>query len=182
MMTLNIRHLIRSRSPIRAAGAQPKGWSDMPGIREYRARNHVSRSIKVGESDGFSREIVIETVDRFRSCGQTLHDRPELYMTLENECRVRFVVKREGVAVVWTPGWGIDVHWSPGTEPDYVQGYDGRDNCPFVDGPCKNDGSSLADGEQAQPAFRQGVDAVWALLEDWWRSHAPGHREDGDAS
>lgn len=143
----------------------------MPDIRQYRSRNHVMRKVAIGEYNGFTREIVLETVDRFRSCGQTLHDKPELYSSLENEMRVRFLVRKNGVAVVWTPGWGIDIHWSPGTEPDFLDGVDSRDECPFVDGPCKSDGSSLADGDQAWPAFRQGMEDVWLLLQGWWRNN-----------
>lgn len=146
----------------------------MADIREYRRKNHVNHIIPVAVIDGFERFFSVQTVDRFRSCGRTNHADPIDFRQMENEVRVQFGVRKNGVAVVWTPGWGIDVHYPAGREPEYLKGWDAAPNCQFVGGPCKSDGSALADGEQAHPAFREGMDALWELLERWWHRNARG--------
>lgn len=80
---------------------------------------------------------------------------------------ITVAVEQDGVWAVWAPGWGVDIHWPANKGPAYLQGISDNE-CEYVGGACKCDGSSLADGEQFWPAFREGgVEAVLALLRKW---------------
>lgn len=45
-----------------------------------------------------------------------------------------------------------------------------RDDCPYTDGPCYYDGSSLQADEFAPTFIANGADAVWEMLEERYKS------------
>lgn len=144
-------------------------------IRDFKRNAHANHRIKVGERNGFTHWCCFATCDRY-----VQGEAPNGNRYIDNEVGMRctFAVEKDGIWIVWNPGWGIDCHWPADNAPKYLSN-SGDNPCEYVGGKCKSDGSSLADGEKGWPAFNYGgLDAVFSLLTEWWR---PANYGDDDA-
>lgn len=135
-------------------------------IRQYKLANYRSHKTLVGERNGFKRYLCFRTVDRYIESQAPNQSR---FSEMSCGMNVSFAVEKGGIWIVWQPGWGVDQHWPADAAPEYLR--ETSDNkCEFIGGPCKCDGSSLADGERFWPAFNAGgPDEVFAALQEWFR-------------
>lgn len=131
-------------------------------LRQYKLDRHRCDRIKVGERDGFTFWCCFATSDHYIESQAPNTSR---YSERNIGMGCSFAVQKDDVWCIWKPGWGIDIHWPSDKAPEYLGG--GSDNaCEYVaGGRCRCDGSSLADGERAWPAFNhRGLDGVFATL------------------
>jgi len=146
-------------------------------IREYREASWKFDKFPVGASNGFARFVVFTTEHRYVH-GKTMTSPPSEYIDRDLGLGVSLAIEKDDIWVCWKPGWGVDIHYPADRCPEYLRSGDPHD-C-MLNGKCRTDGSSLADGEHFQPAFnRGGAEAVFLVLEGWW-CNSDGERESSE--
>ena len=138
-------------------------------IRDYRRANYKAEKIVVGMStDGIERIVWVCTEDLYMDHGRAKYGE---WRERELALRVRLGVIRDGIAVIWTPGWGVDIHYPRSKRPTYLADYGpSKEKCEFIGETCWCDGSSLADAELGWLNFRSGgTAAVFSKLEELLR-------------
>jgi len=135
-------------------------------IRQWNKDNWQFDKVSIGEVRGFNRYIILSTVNKYAWATAPIGS---TYTETDLGIGTMLAVEKDGIWIAWNPGWGVDIHYPTDNAPEYLRGGSPND-CNLNGGKCFSDGSSLADGEKFYPAFnRGGAEAVFALLEEWWR-------------
>lgn len=134
-------------------------------IRQYKINSFRVVKHRIGERGGFSQYVVFGSSDSYI---ESTPPNGNSYIQRDAGMSVSFGIQKDGIWVVWRPGWGVDIHYPPSMAPEYMKNSP-NDSCTYLDGPCCSDGSSLADGEKMWPAYRSaGLEGVFLELEKWF--------------